>query len=499
MQNTITAIYCRVSKDDSHLEVSRSIENQVSVLTQYANENSMNIFKVYVDDGYSGKDINRPAIQQLLADMKKRKFNTIIFKDFSRLARNLYIASDLIQNTFPQNNMRVIALNDSYDSSTYNDDYSIIIRLFLNDYYLKQYSFKASMAVLKRAKTKNMSLRGAFGYMYDDNKNIVIDPEYYHIVQFIYHSYIDGLTTGDIAKELTKMKIPTPAYLKQLKYNNQYYPKEENQYNWYHKSVLKILSNYDYTGNSINRKKIKHKNQIITNLDPTILENTHEPIITIETFNKVKEIRERKSVKPLDIQERLLQFFKCKHCNNSLAYSKKDNPNYNCYRCVKCKISYKVDLMHEVIERDVKELLNLYKDNQDNFKNIIQKRINALPEQVRLKQLTNNQENIENKISNILDKYLNQDITEEEYNNHSKQLKEQYNENLAQIELFNECTTDAILFEDRYNQFIKDIHNSINTIDFFEMVKHLIKECIVERVDKTIKITIKYKCKLKLG
>ncbi len=155
--------------------------------------------------------------------------------------------------------------------------------------------------------------------------------------------------------------------------------------------------------------------------------------------------------------------------------------------------------MHEIIECDIKALLKIYNDNPGHIKTIILKKQEQLPEHIRLKQLTTNQENIENKINTMLDKYLNQEITEEEYNNNSNQLKELYNENLEQIESFNECTTDVILFEERYKQFSKDINKSLNTLNFFEMVKQLIKECIVERVDNTIKITIKYKCKLKLG
>lgn len=132
------AIYARLSEDDYNGEaVSTSVKYQIKNLTEYAQKNNMTIYNVYADECYSGKDFNRPAFQQLLTDLKAKRFDTLLVKDISRIGRNLIKVGEFIDEICPIYNIRIIALLDNFDS--FNDDSNdIVIKSFVNDYYLKE-------------------------------------------------------------------------------------------------------------------------------------------------------------------------------------------------------------------------------------------------------------------------------------------------------------------------------------------------------------------------
>ena len=138
---SLVAIYARLSREDEGKidgsKESRSIENQIKGLTSFANENDFEIYEIYYDDGFTGADFNRPAFQRMLNDIKQRKFNILLVKDFSRIGRSLYKVGKFVEETLPQNNIRLISINDKYDSSKNFNEESIVLKAFLNDYYLK--------------------------------------------------------------------------------------------------------------------------------------------------------------------------------------------------------------------------------------------------------------------------------------------------------------------------------------------------------------------------
>ena len=136
--STLAALYVRLSSEDLNRELSKSIENQIIGLKDYAKKQNIAIFDVYIDDGYSGSNFDRPSFKKMITDMELKKFNTIIIKDLSRLGRNFVHVGNYIEHIFPDNNIRLISVDDNYDSLTYDDDESIVLRSFLNDYYLKE-------------------------------------------------------------------------------------------------------------------------------------------------------------------------------------------------------------------------------------------------------------------------------------------------------------------------------------------------------------------------
>ena len=113
----VTALYCRLSKDDGSNSESLSIRTQKSMLMEYATRNGFGNCQFYVDDGYSGTNSDRPAFQELLDDIPGRKGATVITKDQSRLGRNHIETGTYMEIFFPEHGVRYIAINDGYDSN----------------------------------------------------------------------------------------------------------------------------------------------------------------------------------------------------------------------------------------------------------------------------------------------------------------------------------------------------------------------------------------------
>ena len=120
----ITALYCRLSRDDGAEGESNSIANQKKLLAKYAKEHGFTNTKFYVDDGYTGTNFNRPGFQQMLEDMEMGYISTVIVKDSSRFGRNYLEVGQYTDYYFPEQNIRFIAINDCIDSDNGEDDFS---------------------------------------------------------------------------------------------------------------------------------------------------------------------------------------------------------------------------------------------------------------------------------------------------------------------------------------------------------------------------------------
>ena len=121
-QENNVALYCRLSREDGDSVESSSIKTQKEILTDYANKNNWNIFRVYVDDGYSGGNFNRPAFKEMINDIEQGKINIVLTKDLSRLGRNYIQTGYYTEEFFPKLNIRYIAINDNYDSNSLDND-----------------------------------------------------------------------------------------------------------------------------------------------------------------------------------------------------------------------------------------------------------------------------------------------------------------------------------------------------------------------------------------
>ena len=135
------AIYCRLSKDDEQKGESASIQNQKELLENYVKSRGWSIYDVYIDDGYTGLNTNRPSFQRLIRDIENKKVDIVITKDLSRLGRNYLQTGYYTENFFPKNNVRYIALNDGVDTFQENNEI-VPFKNVLNEFYSRDVSKK---------------------------------------------------------------------------------------------------------------------------------------------------------------------------------------------------------------------------------------------------------------------------------------------------------------------------------------------------------------------
>lgn len=291
-------IYVRLSKDDERAGESLSIENQKLILTKYVTEQGWNIVDTYVDDGYSGTNFNRPGVTRLLDDAKTGKINLIIVKDLSRFGRNYIQVGQYIDYIFPTYNIRFIALNDNVD--TFNTDSTAMdmmpIMNVFNEWHAANTSKKIKAVIESNAKSgKYRSTFAAYGYTKgnDENRLPVIDEPAASVVRRIFEMRSQGISPRHIADKLNEEKVTIPSdyqYAKLGKPN----PRKTSHL-WSADTIKQILRNPIYLGNiyQLRTTTVSYKNHKILKKDKedwAITENTHEPIISQELWDKVKEI-----------------------------------------------------------------------------------------------------------------------------------------------------------------------------------------------------------------
>ncbi|MBE5752971.1 MAG: hypothetical protein E7343_02760 [Clostridiales bacterium] len=267
MRSDKVAIYVRLSREDENKtcvqDTSKSIENQIFTLKMFAQEQRFQIYEIYIDDGYSGASFERPALKKMLTDMERKKFNIVLLKDLSRLGRSLRKVGEYLECVFPAHGIRVISLNDKYDSQSYKEDTSILFRGFLDEYYRKEFLKKCKQARIHYAQTKHLNYYPKYGYRYDENGTEIIDNYSASIVRRIY-DYVanEGLSCGKIADKLNADGVLTrSAYattvlgLKPLH--------KTSAKKWNAEKVWSIATDYEYCGHSINWSRLKENERIM--------------------------------------------------------------------------------------------------------------------------------------------------------------------------------------------------------------------------------------------
>ena len=243
-------IYVRLSQEDMRAGESLSIENQKLILTKYVKEQGWNLVDTYVDDGWSGTDFDRPAVQRLLSDAQSGKINLIICKDLSRFGRNYIEVGRYVDYIFPSYNIRFIALNDNVDTASKDTsalDMMPIVNLF-NEWHAASTSKKIKAVIEANAKAgKYRTTCAPFGYTKGDDPNHlpVIDPDAAPIVRNIFEMRASGISPHHIADKLNEDGVPIPSdyyYAKLGKPNPR-----RTRHMWSPETVRQILHNYNCT------------------------------------------------------------------------------------------------------------------------------------------------------------------------------------------------------------------------------------------------------------
>lgn len=302
------AIYLRLSRDDNDIDGSKktesnSIGSQRDLIRSYIRSNSdMQIYDIYVDDGYSGSNFERPEFKRMMNDVNEGSVNCVIVKDLSRFGRDYIEAGRFIQKIFPALSVRFIAITDDYDSLTADSTSSSLVlpvKNFVNDSYCRDISQKVrSHQKIKRANGEFIGAFATYGYNKNpENKNQLIVDDYARgIVCNIYEWKLLGMSLGAIAGKLNMLAILSPSEYKKsqgMKYRTGF--EKGSAALWSAVAVKRILSNQVYIGTLEQGKqeKINHKvNKRIDKLPQewVRVENTHEAIIKAKDFGRIQEL-----------------------------------------------------------------------------------------------------------------------------------------------------------------------------------------------------------------
>ena len=366
--NYLVGLYIRLSREDEDkTHESESISNQKSLLLQYTKENNLKVYDMYIDDGYSGTNFNRPNFNRLIKDIELGKINMVITKDMSRLGRDYIGTGNLIEKYFPEHNVRYIAITDNIDTFLDSSNNDIApFKAIMNDMYAKDISKKIKSSLkAKQKEGKWVGSKTPFGYIKDpNNKNhLIIEEEQAHIVKRIYNMCLDGLSFYKISKELTNEGIKTPAQYYEYKWRSNYNCKYGM---WHSKTIYDILTNRIYTGDTVQNKrtKVNYKIKKIIKNKPSqyiVVENTHEAIIDKEMFYEVqKRIPKnvgRSEKKETHLLDGLLYCGDCGHRISIGPRRKKDNRCYTICNYYRTYIKQKLCTAHSNNYDDLEELI----------------------------------------------------------------------------------------------------------------------------------------------
>ena len=393
----ITALYCRLSRDDGAEGESNSIANQKKLLAKYAKEHGFTNTKFYVDDGYTGTNFNRPGFQQMLEDMEMGYISTVIVKDSSRFGRNYLEVGQYTDYYFPEHNIRFIAINDCIDSENGEDDFSAF-RNVMNEMYAKDISRKVRSSHRLRGNAGEPLSQPPYGYMKspDNKKKWIIDPDAAEVVQRVFRLCIEGNGNETIARILQEDKVLVPqAYWQSKGLPRGGKKTQPNPYKWCKTTIARILEQQEYCGDVINFKSYSKSFRNKTRIDNpkenwAIFKDVHEPIIDRETWERVQELtKNTKRRKPKDENVKKSIFTNllyCGDCGHKLWFNiNKQNPSIRFYSCSNykgirgtCESTHYVreDSLEQVVKMELFKLATFLDHDETAFAELLEHKTN---------------------------------------------------------------------------------------------------------------------------
>lgn len=287
------------ARDDELQGESNSIMNQRRILETYCRDHNILNYRFFVDDGWSGANFDRPNFQAMLAGIDSGEIKTVITKDLSRLGRNYLQVGMYTEMLFPQKGVRYIAINDGVDSMQGDNDLTPLKNLF-NEWMVRDTSKKIKAVFRSKGMSgKPITSQPVYGYLKGEDGSFVIDEEAAPVVRQIYSICLAGYGPTQIARKLTEQNIPTPGTLEYRRTGStrRYYP--DYPCKWATNTVCHILERKEYLGHTVNFKtespSYKVKKTVYTPEEKQmVFENTHEPILDRDTWERVQELRKQR-------------------------------------------------------------------------------------------------------------------------------------------------------------------------------------------------------------
>lgn len=505
----ITALYCRLSRDDELAGESNSIKNQKLILSKYAQDNKFQNIRFFVDDGYSGTTFTRPAFMEIMELAEQGNIGTIIVKDHSRLGRNRLVVGQLLEEDFVRLNIRYIAIMDNIDSSKWVNDF-LPIQDWFNEMHAKNTSQKVR-AVLKNKGEAGISLANnvPYGYKKDENDKTkwLVDEQSAEVVKEIFNLFIQGHGTCEIAKILRERKILTPS-----KYNESISTKsnintQEYQYKWCGTTVAGILDRQEYIGDTVNFKcttrSYKDKTRVkLPKEDRKVFKNTHEPIIDEYTWNIAKQLRNNRKKPTRSGKKSIFSgLLFCNDCGKKMYFQSpvKDLKNKDHYRCSSykhdtslCTSHYISDkILQVIVLENIQRVISYIKSYEDLF---IQEQL-AKSTQDELKHISKNKKELEkaknrvieidNLFMHIYEDNVSGKITDDRFRNLSFNYDKEQQELKIKIKQLSKEIENTEKKDNDITQFISNVKKYTEITELTpEILNELIEKILVHQTEK---------------
>ncbi len=351
MKKNRAVLYLRLSKEDVNKintgDDSASIKNQRLLLTEYALEHNFQVVHVYSDDDESGLYDNRPDFEQMIKDAKLGQFDIIIAKTQSRFSRNMEHIERYLHHDLPNMGIRFIGVVDGTDTANRGNKKSRQINGLVNEWYCEDLSDNIRSAF--KAKMKNGEFIGSscpYGYIKDpkNHNHLIVDKYAAQVVKKIYRLYIEGNGKAKIGSILSSEGILIPTLYKRNVLGENYHNSKllETTKTWSYQTIHSILNNRTYLGdlsqNRANTLSYKDKKKkYLPESEWIIVNNTHEPIIDNETFNRVQELQKVRTRSVGDTAENGLfsSLLFCADCKHAMArnYARRGTRGFIGYIC----------------------------------------------------------------------------------------------------------------------------------------------------------------------
>ena len=373
------AIYLRLSREDGDVvdggkTVSDSIANQKALALDFLKSNpDIELYDIYIDDGYSGVNFNRPDFQRMLKDVREGTVNCIIVKDLSRFARNYIESGRFIEKIFPSLGVRFIAIIDGYDSSKsgeYGNNMIVPFKNLMNDAYGRDISVKVRSNM--NARRKNGEFVGAFaayGYLKDeaDKNHLVVDEYAAEVVRDIFVMKLCGINEQAIAEKLNADGILAPLeYKRSLGINLKTSFQRSTSSGWSYNTVRRILQNEIYVGRMVQGKTSSPNYKVRKRMKKESSEwfrkeNTHEAIIMESEFALVQELMLKDTRATLATGEvsPFAGLIYCADCGESMVRKTvpSGNQKYVYYVCSGNKRDKDICSAHRIPEKNLQDVV----------------------------------------------------------------------------------------------------------------------------------------------
>lgn len=503
----ITALYCRLSRDDELAGESNSIKNQKLILSKYAEDNKFQNIKFFVDDGYSGTTFTRPAFMEMMELAENGQVGTIIVKDHSRLGRNRLIVGQLLEEDFVRLNIRYIAIMDNIDSSKGLNDF-LPIQDWFNEMHAKNTSQKVR-AVLKNKGESGISLANnvPYGYKKDENDKTkwLIDEPSAEVVKEIFNLFIQGHGTCEIARILRERKILTPSeYSASIATNSN---NQEYQYKWCGTTVADILDRQEYIGDTVNFKcttrSYKDKTKIrLPKEDRKVFKNTHEPIIDEYTWNIAKQLRNNRKKPTRSGKKSIFSgLLFCNDCGMKMYFQSpvtdlKAKDHYRCssykHDSSACTSHYITDeALQVIVLENIQRVISYIKSYEDLF---IKEQL-AKSTQDELKHISKNKKElqqakkrvieIDNLFMHIYEDNISGKITDERFRNLSFNYDKEQKELKIKIEQLSKDIENTEKKDTDITKFISNVKKYTELTKLSpEILNELVEKIIIHQKEK---------------